>query len=213
MHIVHFGHSCVLVDTGSARLLFDPGVFSAGFETLTDLDGILITHQHSDHLDTEKLPALLAANPNATLVVDQGSTDSVTRHELSAEVVRSGDNLELGGAVVTVVGGQHAVIHPDIPVIPNVGYVVDHGVFYHPGDSLAVPEQKIDVLGVPTSAPWLKISEAIDFLRAVTPRAAVPIHQGTVAELGEPIFYNWFAKLGPKGTTFTVLPRGEATVV
>ncbi len=67
---------------------------------------------------------------------------------------------------------------------PNTGYVVDDGAFYHPGDSLFVPEQKVDVLGLPTSAPWLKTGEAVEFLRTVAPRVAVPIHQGLLNETG-----------------------------
>ncbi|MGH3630993.1 MAG: MBL fold metallo-hydrolase, partial [Sciscionella sp.] len=78
MKIVHYGHSCVLLDTGSARLLVDPGCFSSGFENLTDLDAVLITHQHVDHVDTGKLVALLAANPGAALVTDPGTEAAVT---------------------------------------------------------------------------------------------------------------------------------------
>ena len=51
-------------------MLFDPGNFSHGFEGVTGLDAILITHQHPDHADTERLPALLDANPKAALYAD-----------------------------------------------------------------------------------------------------------------------------------------------
>ncbi|HWE88837.1 MAG TPA: MBL fold metallo-hydrolase [Pseudonocardiaceae bacterium] len=211
MQIVHFGHSCVLIDTGSARLLLDPGTFSTGFEDLTGLDAILITHQHFDHLDEQKLPALVAANPGARLVVDEGSAEKVAALGLELTVARPGDALELGGAAVNVVGGRHAVIHSDIPVIPNAGYVIEHGAFYHPGDSFFVPEQEIDVLGLPTGAPWLKAGEAVDFLRAVAPRVAVPIHEAVLAN--PHLHYGLFANLAPTGSTVTVLPRGELTEV
>lgn len=201
----------MLLDTGSARLLFDPGKFSAGFEGVRDLDAILITHQHFDHLDTDRLPALLAANPAATLVVDAGSAAETTKLGLAAEVARPGDALALAGAAVTVVGGAHAVIHPEVEMPPNAGYLVDHGAFYHPGDSLFVPEQKVDVLGLPTSAPWLKTGEACDFLRAVAPRVAVPIHQGLFNEIGTQLTYSWFSRMAPTGTEVRPLtPREPA---
>ncbi|RKT84697.1 L-ascorbate metabolism protein UlaG, beta-lactamase superfamily [Saccharopolyspora antimicrobica] len=209
MQITHFGHSCVLVETGSARLLIDPGTFSADFEDLRELDAVLVTHQHPDHLDLERLPALLAANPDARLVVDPGSVASIAERGLSATTARPGDVIELGGAAVNVVGGEHAVIHPDIPVVDNIGYVVDHGAFYHPGDSFFVPEQRIDVLGLPTAAPWLKLSEAIDFLRAVAPRTAVPIHEAVLAV--PQMHYRMFEQLGPEGTAVEVLTKGTPT--
>ncbi|MGI8308935.1 MBL fold metallo-hydrolase [Saccharopolyspora hattusasensis] len=211
MQITHFGHACVLIETDSARLLIDPGKFAADFEDLRDLDAVLITHQHFDHLDLDRLPALLSANPDAHLVVDPGSASAVAEKGLAATTARPGESLELGGAAINVVGGTHAVIHPDIPVIDNIGYVVDHGAFYHPGDSFFVPEQRIDVLGVPTGAPWLKLSEAVDFLRAVAPRAAVPIHEAVLAM--PQMHYRMFEQLGPKDTAVEVLPKGTQTTL
>ncbi len=211
MKITHFGHACVLVDTGQARLLIDPGAFSQGFEELRDLDAVLITHQHFDHLDAERLPGLLGANPGARLITDPATVDIVTGQGFQAEAARPGDAFELGGAAVNVVGGQHAVIHPDIPVIDNVGLVVDHGAFYHPGDSFHVPEQRIDVLGLPTGAPWLKLSEAVDFLRAVAPRVAVPIHEAVLASPA--MHHRMFEQLAPQDTDVAVLDRAAATSV
>ena len=128
----------MLIDTGSARLLFDPGTLSQ-FEEIRDLDAILITHQHFDHLDADRLPALVENNPGAKLYADPASAEQeIAKLALEATTVRPGDAFEVNGAAVNVVGGEHAVIHRDFPVPPNVGYVVDHGAFYHPGDSLFV---------------------------------------------------------------------------
>ena len=209
VQITHFGHSCVLLSTGSARLLFDPGTYSNGFETVTGLDAILITHQHPDHLDGERLPALAKANPGAALVCDEDSTPELAKLGLEpTSVARPGDTLTFGGTAITVVGGRHATIHQDLPMPANAGYIVDHGAFYHPGDALFVPEQRIDVLGLPMSAPWLKTGEMIDFLRGVGPRVAVPIHEALLSELGFRGQQNWISRLAPDAE-FRQLKRAE----
>ena len=208
MKLVHYGHACVLLETDNARILLDPGAFSQGFESERELDAVLITHQHFDHIDSEKLPALLKANPGAKLIIDPGSEDTVAKLGLEFQVVGPGESFDISGTPVNVVGGQHAVIHSDIPAIPNVGYLFEHGAFYHPGDSFFVPEQKVDVLGLPTGAPWLKAGEAVDFLRAVAPRVAVPIHEAVLANPA--MHYGLFTNLAPEGTEVRVAPRGEA---
>ncbi|WP_158884323.1 MBL fold metallo-hydrolase [Amycolatopsis anabasis] len=211
MRIVHYGHACVLLETENARILIDPGTFSTGFENERDLDAVLITHQHFDHIDAEKLPGLLKANPDARLITDPGSAETVEKLGLTSRTVRPGDSLDFGKTGIAVVGGQHATIHQDIPIVPNVGYLVDDGAFYHPGDSFFVPDQKVDVLALPTGAPWLKVGEAVDYLRAVAPRVAVPIHEAVLAR--PEMHYGLFTNLAPEGTEVKVAPRDEFTTL
>ena len=204
MRLTKLVHACVLVEDAGTRILIDPGVFTPGFEDITGLDAVLITHQHADHVDVDRLSALLSRNPGAALYSDEGTASVLADHGLTAEVVRDGDQLPLD-VLVTVVGTNHAIIHPDIPVIPNVGYLVA-GRFFHPGDSFTVPDEPVDVLGLPTGAPWLKLSEAVDFLRTVAPRVAVPIHEAVLARPA--MHYGLFAKLALPGTTVSVLEPG-----
>jgi L-ascorbate metabolism protein UlaG (beta-lactamase superfamily) len=107
---------------------------------------------------------------------------------------------------VRVVGRDHAVIHPGVPVVPNTGYLVADR-FFHPGDSFTVPDAAVEILGVPTGAPWLKAAEAVDYLRAVRPRVGVPIHE---AALRYPqMVYGLFERLAPAGTEVRVIDGGE----
>ena len=209
MQVTHFGHSCVLLDTGAARLLIDPGNFSRDFEGVTGLDAVLVTHQHPDHLDPERLPTLLRGNPDARLIVDSGTAEQL--HDVEHEVVEPGATVQVAGARIEVLGGQHAVIHPDIPRIVNNGYLVD-GTHFHPGDALdTVPSGGLEVLFLPTAAPWQKLADAVTYLREVAPRTAVPIHQGILAVPG--MYYGHFERLGPEKTAVRVLDPATPTAV
>lgn len=212
--LVHLGHACVVVDTGAARILLDPGTFSDGWPTLEGLDAILVTHQHPDHLDLDRLPALLQRNPDAELVVDPGAAEVLGRHEIPHTRREPGEEFIAGGTRVEVVGtehGEHAVIHPDIPVIPNNGYLLraEGGTVMHPGDAYVPAPDGVDVLLLPTGAPWLKVADAVDYLREVVPPVAVPIHEAVLANPA--MHYGLFDSLSPEATEVRVLPRGTAT--
>jgi L-ascorbate metabolism protein UlaG (beta-lactamase superfamily) len=206
MKLTHFGHACLLAETDGARLLIDPGTLSS-FEVARDLDAVLVTHQHPDHVDADRLPALLAANPDARLVVDPDSVPLVDGLGLAYEVARTGDRLSFGGLTVDVLGGLHAAVYGDVPGCTNAAYLLDGGALLHPGDSFFVPEQDVDVLAVAVDGPWLKLAEAVDYVRAVGPRVAVPIHEGETTDPGK--YAGMLGAFSPEGVV-TALRTGTA---
>ena len=209
MKLTHLGHACLLVETDGARLLVDPGTMSV-FDDVRDLDAVLVTHQHADHVDAPRLAALLAANPGARLVVDPDSVTAVVGLPTDHVVARPGDRLTFGGTTVDVTGGMHAAVYGPVPGCTNSAYVVDDGALFHPGDSFFVPDRPVDVLAVAIDGPWLKLSEAVDYVHAVSPRVAVPIHEG---ETTDPAKYaGMLGAFSPAGVVRR-LAAGEATAL
>ncbi|MFZ0529477.1 MAG: MBL fold metallo-hydrolase [Propionicimonas sp.] len=198
MQLTHLGHSAVLVETPGSRILIDPGNFSDAWHGLTDLDLILVTHLHPDHVDPVHAPGLVAANPQARVLVEPGVLDAVGLPR--AEPLRADTTVEIGGVVVAAVGGLHAVIHRDIPRIGNVGLVVTASgepTFFHPGDSLAAIPSGVDVLAVPAYGPWAAMKETVDFARAVGAPQGFAIHDGLLNERGWALVFNRITEMTP----------------
>ena len=188
MQITHLGHAAVLVETDAARILIDPGNFSDAWHGLTDLDAILVTHKHPDHLDPEQLPALVAANPAAKLYVEPSIDDQPSASPLSPD-----QQVAVGDVLITAVGGQHAVIHRDIPRLGNVGYVLrseGQPTLFHPGDALDTTPDGVDILAVPAYGPWAAMKETIDFVRAVGALEGFPIHDELLSDRGRGLILN-----------------------
>lgn len=199
MRVTHFGHSCLLVETGAARVLLDPGTLSHGFEELEGLDAIVVTHAHPDHVDVERLPTLLEANDGVLLRAEPATAASLTESGIDAVPVHPGESFSVAGATVRAAGGRHAIIHADVPRIGNVGLLVSaegEPTLFHPGDSYEAVPQGVDVLAVPVNAPWAALKETVDFVRAVGASAGLPIHDGLLAAPGRAVYGNQVRALG-----------------
>jgi len=210
MRITKHSHACVRLDDGDRRLLIDPGVWSGGPGVLENVDDILITHEHADHVDVEALTSYAASHSSLRVHAPAPVAEMLSALGDVVVTVAPGDTVIAGGFEVAVVGGLHAEIYDGLPGCVNVGYVVD-GSVYHPGDALFVPEQEITTLLLPVSGPWLKLSEAIDFVRAVAPARAFPIHDALFSPEGLGLADRW---MGMKSETdYSRVPAGESVDV
>jgi len=186
MRITKFGHACVRLEHDGQVVVVDPGGFTEP-EAVDGATAVLVTHQHADHLDVDRLRATDAPVFTIQAVRDQiAEADPAVAERVT--VVSPGEQLD-AGLPVTAVGELHAVIHQDIPRISNSGYVVDVGGtrVYHPGDALTPPGGPVDVLFLPVHAPWSKISEVADFSRSVGAARSVAVHDGLLNDDGHRI--------------------------
>tara|TARA_R110000868_G_scaffold280573_2_gene540897 strand:+ start:34627 stop:35259 length:633 start_codon:yes stop_codon:yes gene_type:complete len=178
--VTKYEHATLLIERADDLLVIDPG----SFLTPPDFHGtvaVVITHEHADHWTPEQLRRVLEDSPEARIFGPQGVVDAASEFEV--EVVTAGQTVEIGAFTLQFFGGRHNVIHASIPVVDNLGVLVNDELF-HPGDSYTVPDVPVETLAAPVGAPWLKIGEAMDYVLAVGAGRVFPIHEMTLSVAG-----------------------------
>ncbi|MGA5509253.1 MBL fold metallo-hydrolase [Streptomyces umbrinus] len=197
MRITKYTHACVRLEHDGRVLVIDPGTWSEP-AALDGADAVLVTHEHADHIDVLRL---------AGLGVPVYAPADADIPRLETIRVSSGTGFTAAGFRVRAVGGRHAFIYDGEPDCANLGYIVDESV-YHPGDSLHVPEQPVETLLVPAQGSWLKMSEVIDFVNAIEPQRAFPIHDAQINDRGLDSVNVWIAESTDSG--YRYLAPGES---
>ncbi len=213
MELIKHGHACVVLAEGDRRLVIDPGSFTEP----TALDGasaVLITHEHADHFVPERVRAALDADPALEVWTNTSVAAKLEGLGGRVHVVGNGDAVTVAGFEVHVHGELHAEIHPDIPRIANIGFLVDvgpHGTVFHPGDALTVPGEPVSTLLLPVHAPWSKTGEVIDYVREVHADQAYAVHDGLLNDTGLGVVSGMLGERGPgTPTPFSRLAPGES---
>lgn len=209
MRLTKLGHSCVRIEHDGRTVVLDPGVFTDQ-GAVDGADAVLITHEHPDHFHADHLRRSDA--PIYTILavaarIREEAPDLAER----VVVVRPNEQFTASGVPVTAIGELHAVIHPELPRFDNCGYVLRLGdtTVFHPGDALTAPERPVDVLLAPVCAPWMKVSEGIDFARLVGAPRNVAIHDRVYSPAGLGIADGHFQRfLGAAGQEYVRLADG-----
>lgn len=186
MRVTKFTHACLRVEGDGAVLVIDPGVFTEPV-ALDGVDAVLITHEHVDHLDVDRLADALSARPSVTVHTHRDVVPKLAALDGVVTAVTSGEQFSAAGLRIRAYGGLHAEVHPEVPRVANLGFLVEDAL-YHPGDSFDVPDgAAVDTLFVPVSGPWLKLSESVDFIRAIRPRRAFALHDSLLSDAGHQV--------------------------
>ncbi|MCC3276902.1 MULTISPECIES: MBL fold metallo-hydrolase [unclassified Arthrobacter] len=215
MKMTKYTHSCVRFEQGGNVLVLDPGTFSEVDEALDGAHAILVTHEHADHLDRTRVFAQMQQQPGLELFAPQSLADLLRADapDLAARIheVQPNTAFTIAGFGIQTFGGQHALIHPLIPMVANIGYLVE-GRVYHPGDSLVVPNGlRPRTVLVPVHAPWSKLGEVLDFVIATGAERAYPIHDALLNETGLGMVEGHVTRFGKTyGTEYRHLSAGES---
>jgi L-ascorbate metabolism protein UlaG (beta-lactamase superfamily) len=209
MELTKHGHACVVVGDGDRRLVLDPGMFTDP-GVLRGASAVLVTHEHPDHFAPEPLRAALDADPALEVWTNGSVASRLEGLGSRVHVVGDGDAVSVAGFDVTVHGELHAVIHPDIPRVGNVGFLIG-GALFHPGDALTVPGEPVATLLLPVHAPWSKTSEIIDYVRAVDADQAFAVHDGLLNDAGLGAVGGLLGERGPgTPTPYSRLAPGDS---
>lgn len=182
MKLTKFEHACFVVDLNGQSLIVDPGGFTTNLVVPDNVVCVIVTHEHADHLDKDNLQAIKAKNPVVVVVAHESITSQLD--DFKTQSVMANEGIKIGNFELEFYGGEHAVINPEWPTIPNLGVLIN-GQIYYPGDSFVAPEREVAVLALPVSAPWLKISETMAFLQQVKPQLAFPTHDAILSDVGK----------------------------
>jgi len=208
MRLTKYEHSCFTLEQDGNVLVIDPGGWTTDFTSPNNVVAVVITHEHADHFDIEKLKAIFETNQDVKIYAP---ADVILKiQSLPTQTVATGDSVKIAGFTLDFIGGVHATIHKDFhEPFQNVGVIVNDAL-YHPGDSLALPGRPIKVLSLPIIAPWEKVSESVDFLLQVRPELTFPTHDAMLSKLGHGLYDRWHSMAADRiGATYQRLASHE----
>ncbi len=198
MELTKYEHACFTIEKDGKTVIVDPGAFTNDLSVPDSVVVLIITHNHGDHFDEEHIEAIVAKNPAVVILGPTEVTSQLSQYD--TRTVKGGDSFALQGFDFDFYGDEHATIYKDIPLIQNVGVLIEDRVYY-PGDSFTVPEKSVDTLALPVAAPWLKISESIDFMKIIGARLTFPTHDAIYSAAGQSVVDGMLSKFADAAGT------------
>lgn len=180
MKITKFGQCCLLIEEKGLRIVTDPGMYSTAQNELKNIDVVLITHEHADHFHVDSVKKIITNNPNVKIITNGAVGALLAKENIPFTLVADGQTSTEKGILFEGMGTDHAIIWKDLGKCENTSYFIGGKLFY-PGDSFYNPKRAVDILALPVAGPWMKISEAIDYLLAVNPKKAFPVHDAILS--------------------------------
>ncbi len=181
MKIKKLGHCCFVVEVNGKRVMTDPGSYTLEEQAKEkDIDLILITHEHADHLHVESLKEILNNNPNAKIITNSGVGKILGEARVKHEILEDKHSGEFAGVFLEAHGDKHAEIFEEFGQVQNTGYFIGKRLFY-PGDAFYNPNKPVEILALPVAGPWSRVRDSMKYVLDVRPKVCFPVHDGMLS--------------------------------
>jgi L-ascorbate metabolism protein UlaG (beta-lactamase superfamily) len=176
--------SCLLITSDDGVTLTDPGFFTfesgeVDLASIGQVDRVLITHEHRDHVNPGFVKWLRDRSPDVVVYANTAVAGLLAEHDIPAVT----DDLP---GYVTAEGALHEPL-PNGSTVPNRSYTIGN-VVTHPGDSYSLTKTA-PVLALPLLAPWGSTTQSVAFAKRLGPRQVIPIHDFFMSPLGQEFLY------------------------
>lgn len=169
MKITKHLHSCLSVEENGTTLLFDPGIYTyqdkgLAIDSLKQLDYLLITHEHHDHMFVPFVKEIVAKFPKVQIISNT-----------SVQTILASYNIHVateGNEIVSFEDAPHEHVFGQSP--KNISITI-LGKLTHPGDSMRFTKTA-EILALPIQSPWGSYVQALEKAKEIKPKVVIPIH-------------------------------------
>jgi len=178
MKIKKLGHCCLIIEVNGKRIMTDPGSYTVEEQAREkNIDLILITHEHGDHIHIESLKKILINNPNVKIITNEGVGKLLNGAGIKYEVLENKNPKDFLGIELEAHDCKHEEIFEDLGQVQNTAYFIGQKLFY-PGDAFYNPGKPVEILALPVAGPWAKVKDFMKYVLEVKPKACFPVHDG-----------------------------------
>ena len=184
MKIKKIGHCCLVIEENGKKVMTDPGSWTVEEQkNELNIDIVLITHEHGDHIHIDSFIEIIKNNPNVLIVTNEGVGKLLDGFGIKYEILENKSPKELLGLEFEAHDCKHEEIFQDYGQVFNTAFFVDKILFY-PGDSFYNPQKTIEILALPVAGSWNRVKDAIKYALEIKPQKCFPVHDGMLSFFG-----------------------------
>lgn len=184
MKIKKLGHCCLVIEDKDKRVMTDPGSWTVDEQIKEkNIDIIIITHEHGDHIHIESLKEIIKNNPAVVVITNKGVGKLLDKEGIKYEILTDKETVDFSGIKIEPHNCKHEEIFQEIGQVENTGFFISERLFY-PGDSYYNPGKPVEILALPVAGPWANVKDTINYALEINPKICFPVHDGMLKSFG-----------------------------